>query len=136
MSSQPASLDELRKIADSLGIVARASLGSGTSSHETILLGKPIIATRTGMCRPTRASYFVGDKEVYVWKKEEETRTEFFFGEQNPSRKYEGDQPCFMEYCEMANNIRRVPEQELVFGEFIRDVSNLYRQNLQRLLAS
>lgn len=108
------------------------------------LLGVPLIHRRYGFCYAHRTLLIKCGETVYLWDREGDSETgvrkEFFFGEQEPSRVYAGNQFCFLEYCQIAHNTGSFPDRRSlrmpVDGLVLRDeeVIEKYMQALERIV--
>ncbi|TRZ54115.1 hypothetical protein D4Q76_03125 [archaeon] len=82
-------------------------------------------------CQYTGIKIKKGEKEVYELSRNDEERTELFFG--NPVRKYNGNQDCFIEYLagavakETGENFKAKldPKFEKQYQEFFQKILKL-----------
>jgi hypothetical protein len=83
-------------------------------------------------CYPYNHAMIKNGKILYELDREEETRREFFFGEQK--RTYEGNQFCFCEYCDIALNKNRFPTQKDICGVLDESIAQLYAEFLKKIV--
>lgn len=113
------------------------SFNSLSQETEIILLGVPLLHINYGMCHSHRVILKKSEEIVYLWDKsiETETREEFFFGEQTPSRKYIENKFCFLEYCWIAYEKSRIPNSDdLVNSDLTQDMAEKYQNALERIV--
>ncbi len=110
-----------------------------------VLLGTSLVHRKNGFqrrhratsgtysfCYPYNYAFMMNGKVVYEWDKDIETRKEFFFGEQK--RTYEGDQFCFLEYCQIALDNNRFPTKEDIKGKLEESIAQMYDDFLRRIV--
>jgi hypothetical protein len=102
------------------------------------ILGVPVHRESYGWCRPHKIILSRGDKVFYFWDKQERTdearRIEYFFGRQ--FRSYEGDQFCFLEYCQACIAEGRILAEEELREVLPLKIARRYRRALERVTAN
>ncbi|MFH1209991.1 MAG: hypothetical protein V1663_04345 [archaeon] len=101
--------------------------------EELNLLDMSILFRRYGFCIPHRIELLKKRRIVYRWDRHDETREEFFFGEKKPTRKYEDNQFCFLEYCEIVHNQKRFPETNELKG-LDKSIMEKYKGFLEKII--
>lgn len=91
-----------------------------------------LLVERSGsMCYWTGIKIKKGGKEVYELSRNDEKRTESFFGSQ--TRKYDGDKNCFIEY--LAGAVAKETGENFK-ADFDPQTEKQYREFLQKILES